>query len=58
MADIVIVDLPSDVALVDGDIQLDMPEFGLVIRTVARKIKPGALILIETTVPQTAYFLL
>ena len=51
LADIVIVDLPLDVALVDGDIQLDMSGFGLAIRTVARKIKPGALILIETTVP-------
>ena len=51
LADIVIVDLPLDVALVDNDIQLDMSGFGLAIRTVARKIKAGALILVETTVP-------
>ncbi len=51
LADIVIVDLPLDVALVDEDIQLDLSGFKLGIRSVARKIRPGALILIETTVP-------
>mgnify|MGYP001185722432 CR=1 FL=1 len=50
-ADFVIVDVPLDVALVDGEIQLDLSGFGNAIRTVASNIKSGALILVETTVP-------
>jgi len=50
-ADVVVIDIPLDIPFQDDKPQLDMAEFEEAFRVVAQKVSPGALILVETTVP-------
>jgi UDP-N-acetyl-D-glucosamine dehydrogenase len=50
-ADVVIVDVPLDVVVSDGDEALGMEAFRSAIVTVGQQIQPDALVIIETTVP-------
>ena len=50
-ADVVVIDIPLDIPFQDDKPQLDMAGFEEAFRVVAQKVSPGALILVETTVP-------
>ena len=50
-ADVVVIDIPLDIPFQDDKPQLDMAGFEKAFRVVAQKVSPGALILVETTVP-------
>ena len=50
-ADVVVIDIPLDIPFQDDKPQLDMAEFERAFRAIAKRIPPGALILVETTVP-------
>ena len=50
-AEVVVIDIPLDIPFQDDKPQLDMAGFEEAFRVVAQKVSPGALILVETTVP-------
>ncbi len=50
-ADIVVVDIPLDIAYLEDDPILDFKEFKKAFRTIGEQVKKGTLIIIETTVP-------
>ena len=50
-ADVVVIDIPLDIPFQDDKPQLEMAEFERAFRAIAKRIPPGALILVETTVP-------
>lgn len=50
-ADIIIVDINLDISYKDQEPQLELDSLKRAIATIGSKIKPGALLLIETTVP-------
>ena len=50
-AEVVVIDIPLDIPFQDDKPQLDMAGFEKAFRVVAQKVSPGALILVETTVP-------
>ena len=50
-ADVVVIDIPLDIPFQDDKPQLEMAEFEQAFRAIAKRIPPGALILVETTVP-------
>ena len=50
-ADIIVVDLPLDIPYLEDEPQLKYDGFKFAIKTLGQQIKPGTLIIIETTVP-------
>lgn len=50
-ADVIIVDVPLDVAVSEQDEALDIEGFRLAISAVGRNMRPDALVIVETTVP-------
>jgi len=50
-ADIVVVDVHLNISYLDKKPQLDFNEFRSAIKTIGRRVKRGALVLVETTVP-------
>ncbi len=50
-ADIVVVDVPLDVQDDGADPACDMSGFEAAIRTLGRRLRPGSLVMVETTVP-------
>ena len=51
LASVVVVDVPFDVADLHGDPHLPFDLFRKAIRTIGEYVKPGTLVLVETTVP-------
>ncbi len=54
LASVVLVDVPFDVADINGTPHLPWDHFKSALRTIGTHIRPGALILVETTVPPGA----
>jgi UDP-N-acetyl-D-glucosamine dehydrogenase len=50
-ADIIVVDVPLDVRSIDADAGLDLSSFRAALASIGRHMRPGALVIIETTVP-------
>ena len=50
-ADIIIVDIALDIPFQDEEPNLDLEGFKSAIQTIAQRVSPGALVLVETTVP-------
>jgi len=50
-ADIIVVDIPLDIPYLETEPQLKFDSFQKAIKSVAQRIKKGALVIIETTVP-------
>ncbi|MGB1110851.1 MAG: nucleotide sugar dehydrogenase, partial [Gammaproteobacteria bacterium] len=51
IADIVVVDIHLDIPYLDDEPRLEMGPFSAALRSVAQRARPGALIVVETTVP-------
>lgn len=50
-ADVVVVDIPLDIPYLDNEPQLNFDGFKKALQSIGRRIKKGALVIIETTVP-------
>lgn len=50
-ADIIVVDIHLDIPYLDDEPRLEMGPFSAALRSVAQRARPGALVVVETTVP-------